>query len=106
MAVLSPKAIRERYFKTTGYLKQSPPGEGQKPKASGWVFATKNPPRRCGEGFSSLHPLPRRDSQVAIKLICKIQVLNDRRSAKTCPGDCAARQLAELTTLQPKCPNY
>ena len=37
---------------------QIPSWEGQKPKASGWVVATKNPPRRCREGFSSLH-LPR-----------------------------------------------
>jgi hypothetical protein len=42
---------------------KSPPGRGQKPKASGWVFMTENPPRRCGEGFSSLHSLQGGDFQ-------------------------------------------
>jgi hypothetical protein len=53
------------------------PREGQKPKASGWVLAAKVPPRRCGEGFSSPHPLPRgfSDSQAAIKLFCEIRVV-------------------------------
>jgi len=44
---LSAKAWQERSFKTRGDGDQIPSWEGQKPKASGWVSATKNPPRRA-----------------------------------------------------------
>jgi len=60
---LSPGAAWEHWFKIAGHGHQIPSWEGQKPKASGWVFMTENPPRRCGEGFSSLHPLQGGDFQ-------------------------------------------
>jgi len=60
---LSPGAAWEPWFKIAGHGHQIPSWEGQKPKASGWVFMTENPPRRCGEGFSSLHPLQGGDFQ-------------------------------------------
>ena len=40
-----PKAARECRFKTKGDACQIPSWEGRKPKASGWVFMTENPPR-------------------------------------------------------------
>ena len=43
----SPKAPWERRFKILGNVHQIPSREGRKPKASGWVLMTKNPPRRC-----------------------------------------------------------
>jgi hypothetical protein len=58
-----------RWFKPTDHAHQIPSREGRKPKASGQALMTKNPPRRCAP------PLPRGDSQVAIKIICKIQVV-------------------------------
>jgi hypothetical protein len=63
-------------FKATGHAYEIPSWEGRKPKASGWVLTTKNPPRRCGEGFSSLHPLPRGDLSDSQRFTRKIQVVD------------------------------
>src|SRR5262245_22423483 len=34
----------------------APSWEGQKPKASGWVLSTKNPPRRSATAVAARHP--------------------------------------------------
>jgi hypothetical protein len=53
---LSPKAAWDRWFKATGHACQIPCLEGRKPKASGWVFMTKDPPRRCATAVAARHP--------------------------------------------------
>jgi hypothetical protein len=46
----------------------------------------KNPPRRFGEGFSSLHPLPRGFPDTT-EFMCKIQVVGIRWWARTLCND-------------------
>ena len=81
---LAQKAAWERWFKAMGHAYAIPSWEGQKPKASGWVFITKNPPRRSGEGVSILHPLPSGDSfgVPTIRRQCSSRNTSRHRSAE------------------------
>jgi hypothetical protein len=56
MGDISPKLAWGRWFKPTGHAYQIPSREGQKPKASGWAFMTKTPPRRSATTVAARHP--------------------------------------------------
>ena len=63
----SPKAAWECRFQTKDDSCQIPSSEGKKPKASGWVFMTDNPPRRCAPPLQGGDFQPANDSRAKFR---------------------------------------